>query len=145
MDADSEYVGLVGVGDWNQSGGSNTTASLSIGNNTGGTGTYELSGGGTLTATNEYVGAEGNGTLTQSGGSNATSYFVIGNNAGGVGLYTLSAGTLDQHRRHLPRRIRRRAGRFNQTGGTATFGGNVAFGSRVFRRRQARCARRRGR
>ena len=126
--ADSEYVGLVGVGDWNQSGGSNTTASLSIGNNTGGTGTYELSGGGTLTATNEYVGAEGNGTLTQTGGSNATSYFVIGNNAGGVGLYTLSAGTLTNTGDTYLGGDVGAQGTLNQTGGTATFGGNVLLG-----------------
>ena len=128
VNADNEYVGLVGVGDWNQSGGANTATQLSIGNNAGGTGTYELSGSAILNSGAEYVGAAGNGTLTQSGGTNNAASLAIANNAYGVGLYTLTAGTLNNTgATHLGGDIGAQ-GSFTQTGGTANLGGNVLVG-----------------
>ena len=128
---DIEYVGLEGIGDWNQSAGTNTTSSLVIGNNTGGKGTYELSGDPTLSVLNggaEYVGAAGNGTLTQTGGTNNATSLTIANNAGGVGLYTLSAGTLNNSGLTFLGGDTGAQGTFNQTGGSATLSGYVFVG-----------------
>ena len=43
---------------------------LFLGNDTGGSGTYTLSGTGILTAGGEYIGYSGSGAFTQSGGTN---------------------------------------------------------------------------
>ena len=59
-----------GTGIFTQSGGTNSIAGcLYLGNNTGGSGTYSLSGSGLLSAGEEHVGDTGNGTFTQSGGT----------------------------------------------------------------------------
>ena len=51
-----------------------------FGMNAGGSGTYNLSGSGQLSAYDEYVGYSGTGTFTQSGGTNSIgSYLYLGN------------------------------------------------------------------
>ena len=128
VNADNEYVGAAGVGDWNQSSGANTTTQLSIGNNTGGTGTYELSGAAILNGGAEYVGSAGNGTLTQWGGTNNATYLSIGNDAGGSGLYTMSAGTLSNTGDTYLGGVSTAVGAFTQTGGSASLSGDVNVG-----------------
>ena len=70
-------MGYSGTGSFTQSGGANNVnggfnyLSLGLGYNAGSSGTYNLSGGGLLSAAqNEYVGYSGTGTFTQSGGTN---------------------------------------------------------------------------
>jgi len=96
----SEIIGLSGVGGFDQTGGSNTIATngffyVTLGNNADSTGSYTLSGTGTLSSSYEFVGAAGVGTFNQSGGLNTVAVSVsIGNNPGGVGFYAMSAGAL---------------------------------------------------
>ncbi len=57
-------------------------------------GTYKLSGTGSLSANNEYIGYIGTGTFTQTGGANQTNTSMyVGYNRGSSGLYDHSAGT----------------------------------------------------
>ena len=73
-----EYVGYSGTGTFTQTGGNNSVGpyhyfgdgSLNLGANAGGSGAYNLSGSGLLSAPSEYVGCSGTGTFTQSGGTN---------------------------------------------------------------------------
>jgi hypothetical protein len=103
----TEYVGSIGAGTFNQSGGSNAAETgLAVGLGVSpNAGTYLLSGG-TLSVTGgvEAIGegiATSVGTFKQTGGihtigSNLTQEgLAIGQNAAGVGTYLLSAGTLD--------------------------------------------------
>jgi fibronectin-binding autotransporter adhesin len=119
--AASEYIGNYTVGTFNQSGGTNNANSISVGSNTGASGTYtqsagvvsigsqlsiattngntglyELSGTGLLNATDktEYVGFNGNGTFIQSGGTNNVGSLSVARWAGSSGTYTQSAGVV---------------------------------------------------
>jgi T5SS/PEP-CTERM-associated repeat protein len=99
-----QWIGSVGNGAFNQTGGSNTVGgSLQLGWSDSGTshtvGTYNLSGG-NLTAPSESVGWGGVGVFTQSGGANTitqtgTSGLGIGYLPSGNGTYTLSGGVLN--------------------------------------------------
>ena len=78
----NHYVGSGGTGLFTQSGGTNTISnSLYLGNNAGDSGTYNLSGSGSVAMTNfnsaEYVGYSGTGAFTQSGGVNSISYSSV--------------------------------------------------------------------
>jgi autotransporter-associated beta strand protein len=95
----SESIGASGSGSFTQSGGTNAmSGGLYLGTNSGGSGTYNLSGGGLLSVTGtvgQYIGDIGSGSFTQSGGTNAVSgglYF--GTNSGGNGTYNLSSSGL---------------------------------------------------
>jgi T5SS/PEP-CTERM-associated repeat protein len=97
----SEYVGLSGTGTFTQLAGTNTITSASaffiLGLNSGSTGTYNLSGTGTLLSnSNLRVGDIGTGFFNQTGGTynNGASLYLGYNASGGGGTYTLSAGTL---------------------------------------------------
>jgi autotransporter-associated beta strand protein len=121
----SEYVGYSGTGIFNQSGGTNTMNIfgffLDIGAYAGSTGTYNLSGTGTLTATNEYIGDIGTGVFNQTGGTNSigNGYLYIGFNASGAGgTYNLSGGTLSPGNNQEEFVGRAGSGSFNQSGGT---------------------------
>lgn len=121
----AEFVGINGAGIFNQSGGTNTINSalgsyLRLGANPGSTGTYLLSGTGTLlanqTGLEENIGYAGAGNFIQSGGVNSAWSLIVGDINGSSGTYTLTAGTLlngaggeviD-------------SGNFNQTGGIST-------------------------
>ena len=120
-----EMIGQLGVGMINQSGGSNTItgpSGLILGQNIGATGTYLLSGTGTLAVPNgcEDVGVNGVGIFNQSGGTNTigTTLF-LGFNAGATGTYNLSGtGSLSESSYFFDGF--EGVGIFNQTGGTNT-------------------------
>jgi hypothetical protein len=99
--AGSAIIGNYGSGNINQSGGTYAftanTSSLYLGYNAGSTGTYTLSGGGSLAGGFEYVGLSGTGIFNQTGGSNTmagNSQLFVGYQAGAIGTYALSGGTL---------------------------------------------------
>ena len=89
----NEYIGYLGTGNVAQTGGANSVAAaLYLGNCLAepigypdysaqhGSGSYTLSGSGSLTAANEYLGYGSSGSFAQSGGSNAMSgALFIGN------------------------------------------------------------------
>ena len=99
--AGNEYVGASGSGTFTQTGGTNcatgpgngsifTASTLYVGSGTGGSGTYNLSGG-SLYAPTQYIGYSSTGTFSQSGGTNGSySAIYVGYNAGSVGTYILS-------------------------------------------------------
>jgi hypothetical protein len=111
----TNQTGVLYIGNGAGSGGTydhsagtaNVTGYLYIGNNAGATGTYNLSGTGVLDATGavcEIVGRSGTGTFTQTGGTNQSTIL-------GVAQYGGSNGT------------------YNQSGGTATFSGYAIIGN----------------
>ena len=117
-----EYIGLSGTGTFNQSGGTNTITNsynfIELGSSSG-SGTYNLSGTGTLSAPIANIGYNGAGTVNQSGGT-ATfsgSLYLGNNSAGGHGAYSLSAGTLSTPAEYVGYSG---TGAFTQTGGTNT-------------------------
>jgi hypothetical protein len=124
--ASSETVGLNGTGNFNQTGGTNTMtgsvgAGLYIGKSNGSTGTYNLSGTGSiLFANNEFVGNSGTGILNQTGGTNtvesATNGLIIAGTSNLTGTYVLSGtGSLTAGNELVGFGG---TGIFNQTGGT---------------------------
>jgi T5SS/PEP-CTERM-associated repeat protein len=94
----SEFIGYGGSGTFNQSGGTNTINSGSIGafymgTLTGSTGTYNLSAGQLLASKSEYVGEVATGIFNQTGGINTlsgTNSLYISHMASGTGTYTAS-------------------------------------------------------
>jgi autotransporter-associated beta strand protein len=125
------YVGYGGAGTFTQSGGSNTTGVLILGNNSGDNGSYTLNGTGLLSASTEYLGNSGTGSFTQSGGTNTASYTLfLGLGTGSSGTYTLNAGSLS-----LPASSSAilyvgydGTGTFSQTGGTVVAPSAVYLG-----------------
>ncbi len=107
------------------------------------TGTYTLSGTGTLTAPqSEFIGYGGNGTFNQLGGTNTVQsgpigYFDIAALVGSVGTYNLSGGQLSVSKSEIIGDSG--TGTFTQTGGTnsltgsnSMFLGNSAGGSGTY-------------
>jgi hypothetical protein len=99
----NEYVGLFGTGTFNHSAGSNTingsaAGIFSVGHNANSTGTYNLSGTGTMSVSaHEYIGYGGTGNFIQSSGSNSITNnksLYLGYQAGSTGVYTLNGGAL---------------------------------------------------
>ncbi len=125
----TSYEWLYGAGSSvNQSGGSNTTATLQIGNNnaTGQSSMYTLSGG-TLTTDTVEIGyisgssGSGAGNFSQTAGTNSTKFLIIGYNGSTGGNYNLSgSGTLSVHDDLIVGYGA--TGLFNQSGGTTTIG-----------------------
>ena len=74
-------VGNAGEGTFNQSGGTHTTGSLTLGTQFGGTGTYNLSGGDLTTSGGAVIGEGGRGIVNQSGGRYSTGSVVLGRTA----------------------------------------------------------------
>ena len=98
-----EFIGIDGSGTFNQTGGDHTVGTtlgkLSLGYNSGGTGTYNLSGEratSVLTVNgDEWVGYSGVGIFNQSGGTHTvTDTLTVAANTGSSGSYTLSGGAL---------------------------------------------------
>ena len=79
----------------------------------GGSGTYNLSGSGSLSANYEYIGYSGSGTFTQSGGTNTVSQPLPGLPAGSSGTYNLQGGSLQAATVNI-----NSGGVINQTGGS---------------------------
>lgn len=92
----NEIIGVDGVGQLVQTGGTNTigdTFNMYLGLNSGSQGTYNLSAG-TLSGFNQIVGYSGVGQFNQSGGTNNVANLVIGDRATGQGAYAISGGGL---------------------------------------------------
>ena len=97
-------MGYSGAGTFTQTGGTNNiitinlqNGSLVLGSYAGGSGTYNLSGNGLLSASYENVGYSGTGTFTQTGGTNSVGDLYLGNLYPGyvnVGTYNLNGGLL---------------------------------------------------
>ena len=129
---DYEYVGYEGIGTFTQSGGQNTTdKGLRIGSQTGGQGTYNLSGGTLLSKSHVYVGRSGTGAFNHSGGSlTVEGSLYCGRFTGAYGEYHLSAaGDLDVVGNTDVGRDG--SADFDQTGGTHDVQGDltVAYGA----------------
>jgi hypothetical protein len=121
-----EYVGYAGNGVVNQTGGTNATAALYLGNSAGFSGVYSMSNGAALTVTNAFqVGIGGSGTFNQTGG-NATSIsgITLGVIAGGTGTVNFSGGTLTS-----PSITVNNASAFHQTGGSVALSGALTLGN----------------
>ena len=91
----NQYIGDTGTGTFTQTGGTNSISTyfsspLYLGNKSGSSGTYNLSGSGNLSANYEYIGYSGVGTFAQTGGTNSTFYAsYLGYNSGSTGTYNL--------------------------------------------------------
>ena len=119
MLAPNQIVGYLGSGAFVQSGGSNTAPSLTLGFQSGGSGTYTLSNTGQLSAGSENVGLNATGVFNQSGGTNTVSTALyLGCNSGGNGTYNLSGtGQLIAPAEYIGENSAA-TGSFQQTGGT---------------------------
>jgi hypothetical protein len=97
LQSNYQTVGGSGTGAFTQTGGSNTvTNNLYLGDAFECSGTYELSGTGSLSAYNEYIDYSGTGRFTQTGGANTVmNNLTLGYAPGGDGAYTLSGGALE--------------------------------------------------
>src|SRR2546421_3893980 len=131
----NEFIGYAagGTGAFTQSGGTHTigstsaTRSLHIGESAGSSGSYNLSGTGSLTVTSdEIIGVSGTGSFTQSGGTHTlgsqtqTTFFHLGKFAGSSGSYQLSGGDLIDY--SVEEFGINGPATFVQTGGTHTVG-----------------------
>jgi autotransporter-associated beta strand protein len=126
LPAATEYVAASGTAGVVQSGGTCSVSLLSFGIN-GGSGTYNLSGNGLLSAQNEYS-YYGNDSFTQSGGTNLVSTaLVLGYFSSGS--YTLSGGGLLSARREDLGGYG--SGHFTQSGGTNSVSSNLFIGSNL--------------
>ncbi len=120
----TDNIGNFGTGIFNQTGGVHdigtvSSAFFTLGQYQNSSGTYNLSGSGSLTveaSSDEIIGELGQGTFNQSGGIHTVAGTLIaGDAAGGTGIYNLSAGTLSAATEVLGNLG---AATFNQTGGT---------------------------
>jgi fibronectin-binding autotransporter adhesin len=94
ISASAETIGTSGYnGTLSQTGGTNQTSSLIVGNLSFYGGTYDLNGG-YLACGTEYVGYSGTGTFTQSGGTHAVGELYLAEMDGSVGTYNLDGGLL---------------------------------------------------
>ncbi|MGC9194148.1 MAG: autotransporter domain-containing protein [Syntrophobacteraceae bacterium] len=132
LKANFEDVGEIGIGTFNQSGGTNTvTYGLTVGDNSG-TGYYNLSAGTNTVNGGLFVGAfRGTGTFTQTGGNNSvTGGLYLGADVFGsgstMGTYNLSGGALlaDTEAVGLGG-----TGTFNHTNANNTVSGELFVGS----------------
>ena len=89
-------VGDKGTGSFIQSGGVHdlSNSSLYIGNQTGGNGSYTLSGTGQLLTAETVVGSRGTGLFTQTGGTATATVFLAVGFTSANGTYNLSGGSL---------------------------------------------------
>ncbi len=123
----SEIIGNSGTGAFIQSGGTNTTAALTLGDQSGASGSYTLGPGGSLAVGgDEYIGNFGSGAFTQTGGTNTTTgTLILGNNSGPTGTYNLSGGSLSALSEFFGNPG---TGTFTQSGGTNTVINNLYLG-----------------
>ena len=123
------YVAVDGQGNFKQSDSSMVSAqSVSVGNNTGGVGEYDLSDSAQLTLTGGlYVGSSGQGTFNQTGGTVTAGLLSIGNNSGGVGTYNLSGVSSNLQINGNAYVGADGSGTYSQTGGTANVTGDLVI------------------
>jgi hypothetical protein len=94
--AGGEVVGAFGTGLYEHVGGTNNAEQLFVGNESIGSGTYQLGGFSALNvAGTTTVGNHGQGAFEHSSGIHNASNLVLGAEADGVGTYELRGGTLD--------------------------------------------------
>lgn len=93
LNAPYSAIGNQGTGTFNQTGGTYTATSLTLGSSTGGKGYYNLSAG-ILSSSTESIGNYGTGNFTQTGGTNTTTSLNMGGYASS-GVYNLNNGTLN--------------------------------------------------
>lgn len=123
------YIGNLGVGTFNQNGGTFTAnAPFYLGFGDKSNGTFNLSGTGSLSTGIAFVGNVGVGAFNQNGGTFtiATAPLVIGANTGSNGTYTLSGGTLSTASTTVGSSGN---GIFVQTGGTHSATSGIILGS----------------
>jgi hypothetical protein len=132
----NEWIGLSGIGDFNQSGGTNAFVNttlptinpigLILAAVSNSTGNYTLSGGDLSAGGSEFIGVRGSGNFVQTGGTNAmnsSAYLVLGSNTFSVGNYSLGPGALLKSGRAGFEVIGNYGtGNFVQTGGTHNSG-----------------------
>ncbi len=97
LTVNDEIIGLSngGKGAYKQTAGTHNVSGLYLGFKHNSSGTYDLSGTGSLTADKETLGRLGTGTFTQSGGTNTVSFqLYMGISSDSSGTYNLSGGTL---------------------------------------------------
>ncbi|MCX5805884.1 MAG: hypothetical protein NT010_07440 [Proteobacteria bacterium] len=125
LTATSQYVGYSGTGTFEQTGGTNTiNGGLYLGNNTGSSGTYNLSSG-QLSASTQYIGWDGTGSFSQTGGTNTVGWLTLATNAGSSGTYDLSSGQLSAQYQYIGNSG---TGTFSQSGGTNTVSNALYLG-----------------
>lgn len=140
-------VGVNGLGFYSQSAGTHHidnngeynpgdpygVGNLTLGLEIGATGTYELSGSGTLNVgVWTFVGFQGSGYFTQSGGTHTVRDDLnLGYSTGSYGEYNLSDGTLDARFQYIGG-DGGGTGLFNQTGGTNKANNQLVIGVRAY-------------
>ncbi len=130
LPAAEEYVGSSGTASLVQSGGTNTTPGfLVLGNNSGDSGTYNLSGGSLVCGQDEYIGNSGSGSFTQLGGINSVNTFMeLGVSPSSSGTYHLSgSGLLTVYGEYLGAANGASAS-FTQSGGTNSASNSIYVG-----------------
>ena len=93
MHAAEERIGNLGAGNYFQTGGTNTTSQLRLGEYAGSSGTYSISNG-TLTANEIDVGVLGHGSFAISGGSVSVINLVLAVTGNSTANVTISGGSL---------------------------------------------------
>jgi fibronectin-binding autotransporter adhesin len=126
-------AGDQGSGAVNQSGGlifNPNNFNITLGNGTGSSGVYTLSGGNINNVLNLSVGVNGAGTFNQSAGSSLAANLRMGSGSASTGIWNLSGtGQLSVVTSTVIGGSG--AGSFTQTGGTFTSSGNLALGEQV--------------
>jgi hypothetical protein len=123
-----EVIGVSGVGTFIQTDGTHAvTNELTVGGGPDGTGLYELSGTGILSANDETIGWQGSGTFTQTGGTNTiANWLYVGRESGGTGTYDLNGtGLLSAGNEYIGNSG---TGTFTQSGGTNTVANRLDLG-----------------
>ncbi len=120
-------IGPSGIGKFINTGGTHSmNNNLYVGTYGSGSGTYELSGAGSLSAPNEFLGNEGFATFNQYGGTNdisGTLYFGFW--GAGDATYNLNAGSLSANDEIVGRYG---SGTFEQIGGVNNVGDELILG-----------------
>ena len=128
LDTAQSYVGNLGIGYFNQDGGTHTVANeLNVGYRAGSTGTYTLDSG----AVNPqllFVGYSGTGTFHQNGGTvTINDHLGVGRETGSVGEYNLNAGNFTTQDLYVGWSGQ---GTFNKNGGTLNVNGSIYMATR---------------
>jgi hypothetical protein len=121
-------IGLSSTGAVLQTTGSLSIAqSLTLGQNNGSSGSFELDGPGQLSVGQLFLGSVGEGHLVQNGGTHLIKgYFQMPGNMGGQGVYELFAGQLIAPSEYISSL---HTAQFHQYGGTNTVQGLILGGS----------------
>ena len=96
LSAGSETIGTNGNGTYDQSDGSNTvTNALTLGQNAGGGGIYNMGSGLLQVGGGEVIGQAGTGIFSQIGGTHTIGgLLAVGNQTGSSGIFTMGGGLL---------------------------------------------------